>query len=79
MMVLVIVGMIVGLLSGMFGIGGGTVIVPVLVWLGLSQRHAAATFGVVLLARHLNVLLVCGVAAIVVNWHKDCANCGKQD
>ena len=43
MMVLVIVGMIVGLLSGMFGIGGGTVIVPVLVWLGLSQRHAAAT------------------------------------
>ena len=30
MMVLVIVGMIVGLLSGMFGIGGGTVIVPVL-------------------------------------------------
>ena len=40
MMVLVIVGMIVGLLSG---IGGGTVIVPVLVWLGLSQRHAAAT------------------------------------
>ena len=43
MMVLVIVGMIVGLLSDMFGIGGGTVIVPVLVWLGLSQRHAAAT------------------------------------
>lgn len=43
MMVLVIVGMIVGLLSGMFGIGGGMVIVPVLVWLGLSQRHAAAT------------------------------------
>ena len=43
MMVLVIVGMIVGLLSGMFGIGGGTVIVPVLVWLGLSQRHAATS------------------------------------
>lgn len=43
MMVLVIVGMIVGLLSGMFGIGGGTVIVPALVWLGLSQRHAATS------------------------------------
>lgn len=43
MMVLVIVGMIVGLLSGMFGIGGGTVIVPALVWLGLTQRNAAAT------------------------------------
>ena len=41
--VLVIVGVAVGLLSGMFGIGGGTVIVPALVWLGLSQRNAAAT------------------------------------
>ena len=40
---LVIVGVAVGLLSGMFGIGGGTVIVPALVWLGLSQRNAAAT------------------------------------
>ena len=41
--VLVIVGVAVGLLSGMFGIGGGTVIVPALVWLGLTQRNAAAT------------------------------------
>lgn len=41
--VLIVVGMLVGVLSGMFGIGGGTVIVPALVWLGLSQRHAAAT------------------------------------
>ncbi|WP_432624341.1 sulfite exporter TauE/SafE family protein [Bifidobacterium sp.] len=41
--ILVAVGVVVGLLSGMFGIGGGTVIVPALVWLGLSQRNAAAT------------------------------------
>ena len=41
--ILVAVGVIVGLLSGTFGIGGGTVIVPALVWLGLSQRNAAAT------------------------------------
>ena len=41
--VLVLVGLAVGLLSGLFGIGGGTVIVPALVWLGLTQRHAAAT------------------------------------
>lgn len=38
-----VVGVFVGILSGMFGIGGGTVIVPALVWLGLTQRHAAAT------------------------------------
>lgn len=41
--VLIVVGMLTGVLSGMFGIGGGTVIVPALVWLGLSQRNAAAT------------------------------------
>ena len=41
--VLIVVGMLVGVLSGMFGIGGDTVIVPALVWLGLSQRNAAAT------------------------------------
>ena len=41
--VLIVVGMLGGVLSGMFGIGGGTVIVPALVWLGLSQRNAAAT------------------------------------
>lgn len=41
--VLIVVGMLVGVLSGTFGIGGGTVIVPAIVWLGLSQRNAAAT------------------------------------
>lgn len=40
---LIAVGLACGLLSGLFGIGGGTIIVPAMVWLGMSQRHAAAT------------------------------------
>src|SRR5258708_6303867 len=32
-----------GVLAGLFGIGGGIVIVPALVFLGLSQKHATGT------------------------------------
>lgn len=41
--VIVVVGLLAGVLSGMFGIGGGSIIVPALVWIGMTQRHAAAT------------------------------------
>lgn len=41
---LIAIGAAAGVLSGMFGIGGGTLIVPALVlWLGMSQRLAAGT------------------------------------
>lgn len=40
---LILVGAATGLLSGIFGIGGGSIIVPALVLMGLSQRVAAAT------------------------------------
>lgn len=42
--ILVVVGLIGGLLSGTFGVGGGIIMVPLLVSLaGLDQRRAAAT------------------------------------
>ena len=41
---LVFIGAAAGLLSGLFGIGGGTIIVPALaLWLGMNQRLAAGT------------------------------------
>lgn len=41
---LLLVGLAAGLLSGLFGIGGGTIIVPALaLWLGMNQKLAAGT------------------------------------
>lgn len=37
------VGALAGLMSGLFGVGGGLVVVPVLAWAGLAQKEAAAT------------------------------------
>ncbi len=37
------VGALAGLMSGLFGVGGGLVVVPILAWAGLPQREAAAT------------------------------------
>jgi len=39
----VILGLAAGLLSGLFGVGGGILFVPTLTWLGLTQLHAEAT------------------------------------
>jgi len=40
----VILGLIAGILSGMFGIGGGTILIPALVFLfGLTQHQAQGT------------------------------------
>ncbi|MBA8848170.1 hypothetical protein FHX53_001769 [Yonghaparkia alkaliphila] len=41
---LLLVGAVGGLLSGMFGVGGGFIMVPLLMWLAsMDQRRAAAT------------------------------------
>jgi uncharacterized protein len=41
---LMAIGTLAGLFSGLFGVGGGTVIVPLLIlWLGYEERSATAT------------------------------------
>lgn len=42
-LILLAVGLIAGCLSGLVGIGGGIIIVPVLVYLGMGQKMAQGT------------------------------------
>lgn len=44
------IGLVAGVLSGLFGIGGGLVIVPALVLAGLTQKEASGTSLAALLA-----------------------------
>jgi uncharacterized membrane protein YfcA len=39
----VALGVLAGVLSGLFGVGGGILFVPILTWLGLTQLHAEAS------------------------------------
>jgi uncharacterized membrane protein YfcA len=70
--VLIAIGTLAGVFSGLFGVGGGTVIVPLLIlWLGYDERTATGTslgaivfisaFGVAVQATYGNVRVLDGL------------------
>lgn len=59
---LIIVGLAAGMLSGLIGIGGGIIIVPVLLLIGLTQQQAQGT--------SLAVMLPPIAFLAVLNYHK---------
>ena len=59
---LIIIGILAGMLSGLIGIGGGVIMVPLLLLLGFSQHQAQGT--------SLTVLLFPVMAFAVYNYYK---------
>jgi uncharacterized membrane protein YfcA len=63
LLILVVIGVVAGMLSGLVGVGGGIIIVPALMWaLGFTQHQATGTSLAIL-------LLPVGILA-VWNYHK---------
>ncbi|MBN8567689.1 MAG: sulfite exporter TauE/SafE family protein [Flavobacteriales bacterium] len=60
---LLLIGLLAGLLSGMVGIGGGIIMVPLLLFLGLSQHEAQGT--------SLAVLSVPVTLLAAINYYKE--------
>jgi len=60
---LIAIGILAGMLSGLVGIGGGIVMVPLLLLLGFSQHQAQGT--------SLAVLVVPVTAAAVFNYYRE--------
>lgn len=66
---LAVIGTLAGLFSGLFGVGGGIVIVPLLIlWLGYGEREATGTS---LAAIVLIATVAAGTQSVYGNVHYD--------
>jgi uncharacterized membrane protein YfcA len=59
---LMLVGMVGGLMAGLFGIGGGFLITPVLIFLGIPPSVAVATSA--------NQIVASSVTGVFSHWYK---------
>ncbi|WP_406661310.1 sulfite exporter TauE/SafE family protein [Methanolobus sp. ZRKC3] len=64
--VILISGMVIGIISGMLGIGGGSLIVPLLLIIGFKIKRAAATSGFIVFFTSIS-----GFIAHFSNWEPD--------
>ena len=62
--ILLVVGVVAGILAGLFGIGGGLVIVPALVWLLLAQGLDSDVVVAVAVATSLATMLLTAASAV---------------
>lgn len=62
-LILIAIGLVAGILSGLIGIGGGIIIVPMLLLVGFSQQQAQGT--------SLAALLPPVTLLAVINYHKE--------
>lgn len=60
---LMLIGILAGIFSGLIGIGGGIIMVPLLLLIGLSQHEAQAT--------SLATLMIPVTFLAVMNYHKE--------
>ena len=61
-----VIGLAAGIVAGLFGVGGGIVIVPALVlWLGLNQRQASGTSIAAVEALALTAVISFGISGNV--------------
>lgn len=63
LLMLMLIGLLAGMLSGLIGVGGGIIMVPLLLLMGFSQHQAQGT--------SLAVLVVPVTAVAVYNYYKE--------
>ncbi len=61
------IGLVAGLLAGMFGLGGGVVIVPALVWLFSSHDFATELTMIMAVATSLSTIIFTAIASILTH------------
>lgn len=64
---LIIAGVVSGILAGLFGIGGGMVMIPILMALGMDQRHASATSMAAIIPISISGIIVYSIQG-QINW-----------